>query len=75
MTECQGSGRLKGRLGLDPKRLCSLTELTEYSENQDFLMIHQRLPTLPLWGVQPRYAGLCMGKVLKGKKKNAFFFP
>jgi hypothetical protein len=26
-------------------------------------------------GVQSRYAGLCMGEVLKGKKKNAFFFP
>ena len=51
-----------------------LWSLTECSENQDFLMIHKRLLTLPLWGVQSRCAGLCMGKVLQGKK-NALFFP
>jgi hypothetical protein len=57
------------------KSLSSLAEITEFSENQDFLMIHKRLLTLPLWGLQSRYAGLCMGKVLKRKKKNEFFFP
>ena len=56
------------------KSLSSLAEITEFSENQDFLMTHKRLLTLPLRGVQSRYAGLCMGKVLKGTK-NIFFFP
>jgi len=34
----------------------------------------QKIAYLAPWGVQSRYAGLCMGKVLEGKK-NAFFFP
>ena len=44
------------------------------SECEDLIMMHDRLPTMPLRGVQSRKAGLDMGEVFKGKMNKSISF-
>jgi hypothetical protein len=61
--------------GFAPKRILNLSQSSLSAQRIKIFSGYTRdcLPC-PYMGVQSRYAGLCMGKVLQGKK-NAFFFP
>ena len=88
MLECQGMGlgvnnhpkkgwlglTLKGSLISHPSTMHGTYGASRaHGATEHENLLQNRLLTLPLWGLQSRYAGLCMGKVLKEKKECILF--